>query len=140
MAPIFSKAYTLALLALGAFSANSAAYARSLEPTDVVQNFVKLIGETEQAYDEAATLLTDDIEFRTPRASFFSKTEWLQDFPSFQQRNKTPTFEEPVPGDKPFQVTRRGKVKVAMMNIKLIETYDVNAEGKIERVSVGIGS
>ncbi|CAJ1962276.1 unnamed protein product [Cylindrotheca closterium] len=86
-------------------------------------------------FDAAAALLNDDkFEFITPKKSFMTKSDWLQGFPDVHK--ESPIFEPPAPGSHPLQVLRAGKKKLGPLTISLVETYELDEDGKIEKISV----
>jgi hypothetical protein len=100
---------------------------------EIVTNFLTLLDE-EHKYEEAANFLDDDaFKFVSPKASFNTKADWLQRFPNFHK--DPPTFDSPEPGAHDKQVTRKGKRKISLFTVNLLETYELNDEGKIVRIS-----
>ncbi|KAL3932761.1 MAG: hypothetical protein SGBAC_010702 [Bacillariaceae sp.] len=88
-------------------------------------------------FDAAASLLNDEFEFLTPKKNFHSKADWLEGFPDVHK--DSPIFEAPILGANPQQVLRRGKKKLGPLTVSLVETYELNEDGKIEKISVSRG-
>jgi hypothetical protein len=99
---------------------------------EIVSNFLTLLDE-QKNYEEAAEFLVDDFQFLTPKDKFNSKNDWLQNFP--KSHKDAPTFEDPIPGGNDKQVLRKGKKKVALMTFNMLETYELNDEGKIIKMT-----
>jgi hypothetical protein len=104
-------------------------------PLEIVREFTNLL-DNKKKYQEAASFLDDDFKFISPKAKFDGKDDWLQRFPKFHK--DAPTFEEVVQGTNENEVTRKGKKKIAMMNINMMETYNVNDDGKMVKISAAI--
>jgi hypothetical protein len=98
---------------------------------EIVSNFCKLLEE--QKYEEAAVFLVDDFQFLTLKQKFDSKSDWLQNFP--EAHKKAPTFEDPIPGGNDKQVLRKGNMQVGSISFDMTETYELNDEGKIIKIS-----
>jgi hypothetical protein len=99
---------------------------------EIVSNFIILLDEQKQ-YQAAANFLVDDFQFITPRDSFCGKSDWMQGFP--ERHKDAPIFDDPIPGANGKQVLRKGKKKIALMTFHLVETYELNDEGKIVKIS-----
>ena len=97
-----------------------------------VSNFVNLL-DGQMQYQAASNLLVDDFKFLTPRDSFHSRSDWLKGFPKVHK--DAPIFEDPVPGSHDNQVLRNGKKKLGFLTINLVETYELNDDGKITQIS-----
>ena len=104
-----------------------------MNPLATVTKFLLLL-DAQKDYRAAALLLADDFEFITPKKSFKNKADWLEGFPAIHK--DAPIFEEPRPGAHTHQVLRNGKKKFGIINVSLVESYEVNQEGLIERLSV----
>jgi hypothetical protein len=104
-------------------------------PLEIVREFTNLL-DNEKKYDEAASFLDDDFKFVSPKAKFDGKDDWLQRFPKFHKN--APSFEEVVQGTNENEVTRKGKKKIGMMNINMMETFEVNDHGKIVKISAAM--
>jgi hypothetical protein len=103
---------------------------------EIVSHFNTLV-DGEQNYLDAADLLDDeDFEFLSPKANFRGKNDWLQRFPKFHK--DAPIFEDPMPGKHVKQVTRKGKKKISFLTIHLMETYELNDQGKIVNISAAM--
>ena len=81
-------------------------------------------------FQEAADMLTEDFTFSNPMWSK-NKEQWIQEFPTLSKDK--PTFEE-------FQetngvVSRRGKKKMGILNLSMIETWDIREDGKIKSIT-----
>jgi hypothetical protein len=104
-----------------------------MNPLDIVLKFVLLL-DKEKDYAAAASLLADDdFEFDTPKDCFHSKNDWLERFPGVHAG--APVFEPPILGAEDNQILRKGKKKLGFLTLSMVETYDVNEEGKITRIS-----
>jgi hypothetical protein len=104
-----------------------------MNPLDIVLKFILLL-DKEKDYAAAASLLVDDdFEFITPKHSFHSKSDWLERFPGVHA--DSPVFENPILGAHDNQILRKGKKKVGFLTLSMVETYDINEEGKITRIS-----
>ena len=97
---------------------------------DIVLKFEALCDQGK--FEEASTMLTDDFRFTNPRTDL-DKPRWLKDFPALHADK--PTFSEFQPGAKDNQVTRKGKKRIMMMNIEMIETWEVTDDGKIKSIT-----
>jgi hypothetical protein len=98
---------------------------------EIVSDFLTLLEQNK--YEEAANFVVDDFEFVSPKSSFHSKSEWVQGFPKIHKDG--PIFEDPIPGANDKQVLRKGKKKVALMTFNMMETFELNDEGKIVKIS-----
>jgi hypothetical protein len=96
---------------------------------EIVQKFDALC--LEGKYEEASAMLTDDFHFTNPRVTL-DKAKWLKEFPALHADR--PTFEEFQPGANDNQITRKGKKKVMMMNISMMETWELTEDGKIKSI------
>ena len=104
-----------------------------MNPLTTVSKFLLLL-DGQKDYNAAALLLDDKFEFITPKKSFKTKADWLEGFPALHKDQ--PIFEEPRPGAHSHQVLRNGKKKLGPINVSLVESYEVNEDGLIERLSV----
>ena len=112
------------------------AWAQDFSSIDVVKQFTRHL-DVDHDYEKAANLLDDELfEFRSPRESFGSKEDWKNRFPKFHKQ--APQFDEVMPGAHDKQVIRNGTKKVALMTIKMSETYELNDEGKIVKISAAL--
>jgi hypothetical protein len=103
---------------------------------EIVSNFITLLDD-EQKYQEAAKLLDDfDFKFLLPQAKFHDKSDWVRRFPKFHK--DPPIFENLMPGENDKQVVRKGEKKIALFTIHLIETYELNDQGKIVKISAAM--
>jgi hypothetical protein len=99
---------------------------------EIVSNFLTLL-DGQKKYEEAGAFLVDDFQFLTPKDKFHSKSDWLQNFP--KSHKDAPTFEDPMPGGNNKQVLQKGKKKVALMTFHMMETYELNDDGKIVKIT-----
>ena len=98
---------------------------------EIVNQFDILLEEGK--YEEAAEALADDVYFSSPKFTYKSRSEWLDKFPAFHQKNANgagPKFAPPeAVSDKIY--VRRGKAKIMGFQISVKETIELNDEGKI---------
>jgi predicted SnoaL-like aldol condensation-catalyzing enzyme len=104
-------------------------------PVEIVREFTNLL-DNEKNYQEAASFLDDNFKFVSPMAKFDGKTDFLQRFPKFHKI--APSFDEVVVGKTEKEATRNGKKKIAMMTMKMKQTFEVNDAGKIVKISVAM--
>jgi hypothetical protein len=83
-------------------------------------------GELEQASD----MLTEDFAFSNPMWTK-TKEQWKQEFAKL--RNDKTTFEECQEVDG--VVCRKGKKKLGLMNISLIERWNITEDGMIKGIA-----
>ena len=101
---------------------------------EIVDDFLQLL-DGEKKYDEASKFLADDFSFTSPKVSFKTKEEWIKGFPEFHKN--PPIFEAAQPGAHDKQVTRKGKKKISLITLSLLEKYELNEDGKIVSISAG---
>jgi hypothetical protein len=101
---------------------------------EIVNEFLQVL-DGEKKYEEASKYLVDDFKFTSPKASFKSKEEWIEKFPAFHKN--PPIFEAAQPGAHDKQVTRKGKKKISLITLSLVEKYELNEDGKIVSISAG---
>ncbi|KAL3939722.1 MAG: hypothetical protein SGBAC_005614 [Bacillariaceae sp.] len=105
-----------------------------MAPLAIVTKFLLLL-DGQKDYNAAAMLLDDHFEFVSPKKSFKSKADWIEGFPAFHK--DPPIFDLPRLSEAhSHQVLRNGKKKFGPIKVSLVESYEVNQEGKIERLSV----
>lgn len=61
----------------------------------------------------------------------------MESFPSLQK--KLPDFENPIPGTNGNQVLRKGKKKIGFVTVNVIETFELNDEGMIPKITAPKG-
>jgi len=97
-----------------------------------VQSFLDAL-EAQQDYAAAGAFLADDFKMTTPKFSFSTKQEWMDKFPSVHK-------DGPVFGDLEVnaagKIGRKGKKKVALINLSLYESYHLTDDGMIESITV----
>ena len=106
---------------------------------DIVKHFLELLDD-QKNYDEAAKLLEDDFSMTSPKENFKTKSDWRKRFP--ETHKSAPVFQEPnaVEDANGNQVvTRKGCKKIGFVNVNLVETYQVNQNGKIQSITVARG-
>ena len=96
---------------------------------DIAKKFDGLL--TEGKFEEACELLTDDFVFSNPR-THIDKGNFVKDFPAMHK--DAPTFEDFQEGANDLQITRKGKKRIAMMNISMKETWEFTNDGKIKSI------
>jgi hypothetical protein len=101
---------------------------------EIVNEFLQVL-DGEKKYDEASEFLVDDFKFTSPKVSFKNKEEWMKGFPEFHK--DPPIFEAAQPGAHDKQVTRKGKKKIMMITLSLLEKYELDEDGKIVSISAG---
>jgi hypothetical protein len=101
---------------------------------EIVNEFLQVL-DGEKKYDEASKFLVDDFQFISPKVSFKNKEEWIKGFPEFHKN--PPIFEAAQPGAHDKQATRKGKKKILLVTLSLIEKYELNEDGKIVSISAG---
>jgi CTP synthase (UTP-ammonia lyase) len=79
----------------------------------------------------------DDFKFVSPMAKFDGKTEFLQHFPKFHKTAPS-LFDEVVVGKTEKEATQNGKKKIAMMTMKMKQTFEVNDASKIMQILVAM--
>jgi hypothetical protein len=107
-----------------------------MKALEIVDEFLQIL-DGEKKYDEASEFLADDFTFTSPKVSFKNKEGWIKGFPEFHKN--PPVFEAAKPGAHDKQVTRKGKKKISLITLNLIETYELNEDGKIVSISAGRG-
>ena len=83
-------------------------------------------------YEEASGMLCDDFSWTGPNKSL-DKAAWLGEVGKLAK--DAPTFEAFEPGTSDLQVTRKGKKKVAMMTVKLVQAFETTEDGKIKSIN-----
>jgi hypothetical protein len=101
---------------------------------EIVDEFLQIL-DGEKKYDEASKFLADDFSFTSPKVSFKNKEEWIKGFPEFHKN--PPIFEAAQAGVHDKQVTRKGKKKISLITLSLLEKYELNEDGKIVSISAG---
>jgi len=99
------------------------------EKFDIVQQFVAAMARKD--LQAAAEFLTEDITFTTPMMTITSKQEWLEK----ASKPMNASFEELQMSDD-GTIFRMGTKKVAMISLKVRQTFDVNDDGKIQSVTI----
>ena len=103
----------------------------------VLHQFTSLIDDGK--YQEAGDCLADDVYFASPKFTYKSKSEWMNKFPTFHEKNKPKGGAENGPKFDPLEAVsdkvfvRKGKVKLFGFHIAVKETIELNDEGKIVR-------
>lgn len=106
-----------------------------MSPLDIAKAFFLHMEQHE--YGECAALLANDVLFVSPKFAFKSRTEWLEKFPEFHQKQKGHSinsffFEAPQLGGHDRQIVRQGKVKVMGFGFAVTETLEINENGMIQ--------
>jgi hypothetical protein len=133
--------YTLpALFLLSCLNCPGTSLARTVaaqeSSLDVVSKFTTLLDQ-DKKYQEAADFLEKErFQFTSPKANFNGTKDWLHRFPKVHKN--APTFSELKPGAHANQVIRDGTKKVGFLTIHLRETYELNEDGKIVRISAAL--
>jgi hypothetical protein len=102
----------------------------------IVSKFIDSLNRNKSYQEEADFLDDDHFKFVSPKANFSGKQDWMKRFPNFHKN--APVFEDPVPGAHDKQVTRYGKKELPLFTLHLTETYELNDEGKIVKISAAL--
>lgn len=92
----------------------------------------------DQKYLEACDLLADDFKYSTPKCKFNSKDDWLQGFPKVHKSLPEILFGEFEEGDSSNRIQRKGKRKIAFMNVTIKQVLEVDDEGKIKSITASL--
>jgi hypothetical protein len=113
-----------------------ASKALDVSSLEIVSKFTDLLDKN-KSYEEAADFLDDGhFKFLSPKANFSDKRDWIKRFPNFHKN--APVFEDPLPGAHDKQVIRYGKKKLPLFTIDVTETYELNDESKIVKISAAL--
>lgn len=86
-------------------------------------------------YEEASSLLADDILFRTPKHKIQGKKDWLKKFPKAHKDMKSISFGEyEMSSNNPNQAERRAQAKIAFLKVNVKQVIEVDTDGKIKSI------
>jgi hypothetical protein len=100
-----------------------------------VQTFIRLVHENKN-YNAASVYLADDFVLQSPKLHFNCKEDWLSGFPDFHKCAPALKFEDAILSNNETTVIRKASKKIGFMNIKVMEIYAFDSEGKIQSIIV----